>query len=139
VLPSVARPIMAVYDEATIALTELPANVELRLNRVQLRTETQINARVAPAESVAFAAPVAPIGLAVPIAASGPVAPTVPSVTFAGVYTLPDAPVARSVDAPSRWSTLGTPGVEIASAAKKTSVGVANAVSRAGVSLARRF
>jgi len=47
--------------------------------------------------------------------------------------------MAPSADAGSRWSALGTPGIEIASAAKKTSVGVANVFSRAGVSLARSF
>jgi hypothetical protein len=34
---------------------------------------------------------------------------------------------------------VATPGVEIASAAKKTSVGIASVFSRAGVSLARSF
>ena len=66
-------------------------------------------------------------------------APIAPSVPFAGVYPVPDAPVASSADAPIRWNALGTPGVEIASAARKTSVGVANVFSRAGVSLARSF
>ena len=36
VLPGVARPIMAVYDEAAIALAELPADVEIRSNTVGL-------------------------------------------------------------------------------------------------------
>ena len=39
-IPSVARPIMAVYDEATTALVDLPVDVELRLNRVRLQTDT---------------------------------------------------------------------------------------------------
>ena len=34
---------------------------------------------------------------------------------------------------------LATPGVEVALAAKKTSIGIANVFSRAGVSLARSF
>ena len=139
VLPSVARPIIAVYDEATTALTELPVDAELRFNRVRKQPDTPITAPAAPAaESVSFSAPVAPIGLAEPIAPIAPIAP-VPSVAFTGLYTVADAPVAPSADAGSRWSALGTPGVEIASAAKKTSVGVANVFSRAGVSLARSF
>jgi len=142
-LPTVARPIMTVYNEAAIALTELPADVELRLNTVRLQTDTRTTARVAPAvlaDSVAFSAAVAPIAPFAPIAPlAAPTAPVAPSVPFAGVYRVPDAPVASSADAPIRWSALSTPGVEIASAAKKTSVGVANVFSRAGVSLARSF
>ena len=148
-IPSVARPILVVYDEATTALMELPVDVELRLNGVRPQTDPPTTARIAPAapaESVAFSrpvassAPIAPIAPFAPIAPIAPVAsPVAPSVPFTGVYPVPDAPVASSVDAPIRWSALGTPGVEIASAAKKTSVGVANVFSRAGVSLARRF
>jgi beta-lactamase regulating signal transducer with metallopeptidase domain len=62
--------------------------------------------------------------------------PTVASVSFTGVYPAPSVP---SVVPSNRWSALGTPGVEIASAAKKTSIGIANTFSRAGVSLARSF
>ena len=40
---------------------------------------------------------------------------------------------------PIAGARLATPGVEIASAAKKTSVGIASVFSRAGVSLARSF
>jgi len=142
VLPNVARPMIAVYDEATTALTELPVDVELRLNGAGLQT-APTTARVERAESVAFSAPVAPLAPFAPIAPGAasiaPVAPTVHSVAFTGVYTVADAPVAPSADAGNRWSALGTPGIEIASAAKKTSVGVANVFSRAGVSLARSF
>jgi hypothetical protein len=34
---------------------------------------------------------------------------------------------------------MAAPGIEIASAARKTSIGIANVFSRAGVSLARSF
>ena len=56
-----------------------------------------------------------------PIASIAPNAPAAP-------------PALKSPIAPNRWS-----GVQIASAAKKTSIGVANVFSRAGVSLARSF
>jgi bla regulator protein blaR1 len=148
VLPSVARPNIAVDDEVTTALTELPADLEIRSKTVGLNADatphTAYDARSEPNES---AAPIAHDAAAASafsalVTSSAPVAPTAPiapSVAFAGVYPVPDAPVASSADAPIRWSALGTPGVEIASAAKKTSVGVANVFSRAGVSLARSF
>jgi hypothetical protein len=150
VLPSVARPIIAVYDEATTSLTELPVDVELRWNSARLQKAdaptTAPIAPTAPAESVAFSAPVAPLAPFAPIAPGAapsapitPPAPTVSSVAFAGVYPAANPPVASSADEGNRWIALSTPGVEIASAAKKTSIGVANAVSRAGVSLARSF
>ena len=162
VLPGIARPIMVVYDEAAIALAELPADVESRLNRgglsataprITYDARSEANAPVAPIAPVAPAAsaftatPFPPSREALrrtsrrdePIAPVAPIAPIAPSVAFTGVYPLPHAPVASSADAPIRWSALGTPGVEIASAAKKTSVGVANVFSRAGVSLARSF
>ncbi len=145
VLPSVARPIMAVYDEATIALGELPVSLESRSNTASLpanrTTDTTDDGRSEPN------VPVAPMrrdasamgAFPTPIGPTAPIAPAVaPSVTFAGVYPVPYAPVRSSADA-IRWSALGTPGVEIASAARKTSVGVANVFSRAGVSLARSF
>jgi hypothetical protein len=157
VLPSVARPIIAVYDEATTALSELPLDAELRMNKVRRQADTPTAARVAPAAlpeslvssaSAALVAPIAPIAPIAPVAPTAPVPPTapvapvartVPSVAFTGVYAVADPPVASSTDAGNRWSALGAPGVEIASAAKKTSVGVANVFSRAGVSLARSF
>ena len=148
VIPSVARPIMAVYDEATLALVELPVAAEIRSNTAGLSADTMTHttddgrsepnvptaliARDVPAAG-AFSAPVASI------APFAPVAPIVGSVPFAGLYPVPAAPVASSADVPVRWSALGTPGVEIAAAAKKTSLGVANVFSRAGVSLARSF
>jgi hypothetical protein len=148
VIPSVARPIMAVYDEATLALVELPVAAEIRSNTAGLSavttTHTTDDGRSEPnvptaliardvAAAGAFSAPVAPI------APFAPVAPIVVSVPFAGLYPVPTARVASSADASVRWSALGTPGVDIAAAAKKTSLGVANVFSRAGVSLARSF
>jgi beta-lactamase regulating signal transducer with metallopeptidase domain len=148
VIPSVARPIMAVYDEATLALAELPVAAEIQSNTGGLSADTTTHTTDAGrseanvptaliardvAAAGAFSAPVAPI------APFAPVAPIVRSVPFAGLYPVPTAPVASSADASVRWSALGTPGVEIAAAAKKTSLGVANVFSRAGVSLARSF
>jgi len=148
VIPSVARPITAVYDEATLALAELPVAAEIRSNTAGLSADTtthttddgrsEPNVPIAPiardvAAAGAFSAPVAPI------APFAPVAPIVRSVPFAGLYPVPTASVTSSADASVRWSALGTPGVEIAAAAKKTSLGVANVFSRAGVSLARSF
>jgi beta-lactamase regulating signal transducer with metallopeptidase domain len=65
----------------------------------------------------------APVTLTAPIAPIAPIAPVAPN----------------AASAPDRWRLLAQPGVEIATAAKKTGTGVANIVSRAGVSLARSF
>ena len=146
VLPSVTRPIMAVYDEATIALTELPPDVEIRSKPVVLNADATPHTTTYDVRSEPEV-PVAPIAhdaaaadaLSAPGAPAAPIARMASSVAFAGVYPIPDARVASSSNAPIRWSALGTPGVEIASAAKKTSVGVANVFSRAGVSFARSF
>jgi beta-lactamase regulating signal transducer with metallopeptidase domain len=154
VLPGVTRPIMAVYDNATLALTELPVDVEIRSNPVGFTEGTvtrtthdprsEPNVPVAPishdaAAVESFSAKVSTLAPTAPVALIASFAPIAPSVPFAALYPMPNAPVASSADAPIRWSALGTPGVEIASAAKKTSVGVANVFSRAGVSLARSF
>ena len=72
-----------------------------------------------------------------PAAAPVTSAPVAPSTAFAAVYSA-RAPVEPASDLKG-WSALGAPGVEIASAAKKTSVGVAGLFSRGGVSLARSF
>ncbi len=147
VIPSVARPIMAVYDEATTRPDGTACRAEIRSNTAGLsggllrRTQrtTDVPNRTFPHPLHRACAPVAPLAPVASIAPFAPAALSSPSVPFAGVYPVPDAPVASSADAPVRWSALGTPGVEIASAAKKTSVGVANVFSRAGVSLARSF
>lgn len=80
------------------------------------------------------------------VAPIAPVASSVSARAFPGAYSLPDLSItptaaiaAVAPSAPGRWRAVATPGVEIASAAKKTSVGIASVFSRAGVSLARRF
>ena len=57
--------------------------------------------------------------------------------TISGAYESPDAP--QTFDQPRVWRSAAIPGVEIANAARKTGVGIAGMVSRAGVSLARSF
>ena len=52
---------------------------------------------------------------------------------------MPDATVVPPISQRNQWQALATPGVEIASSAKKISIGVASVFSRAGVSLARKF
>jgi hypothetical protein len=52
---------------------------------------------------------------------------------------MPDAAVVAPASQRNQWQAFATPGVEIASSAKKISVGVASVFSRAGVSLARSF
>jgi beta-lactamase regulating signal transducer with metallopeptidase domain len=101
-------------------------------------------------------APVAPAALTAPIASVAPtarIAPDLSARVFAGAYPSPDtsnavgasiapiAPVAPDAPpvAPSSWRAMASPGIEIASVAKKTSIGIASVFSRAGVSLARSF
>jgi beta-lactamase regulating signal transducer with metallopeptidase domain len=57
---------------------------------------------------------------------------------FEGVYRSQDATSVAS-DQPLTWRAAAVPGIEIANAARKTSVGLAGVVSRASVALARRF
>jgi beta-lactamase regulating signal transducer with metallopeptidase domain len=106
------------------------------VQRVQTVSEVQGVQPVRPATApiAPDLAPIAP-DLA-PIAPTAPVAPPLSARIFIGAYS--DAPVAPlsplapiAPVAPDRW--------KMASAAKKTSVGIANAFSRAGVSLARSF
>jgi len=59
--------------------------------------------------------------------------------TFAGAYPLRDTAPSLAPSGSVPWKALAAPGLEIASAAKKTSIGVATAFSRAGVSIARSF
>ncbi len=56
---------------------------------------------------------------------------------FVGAYH--QNPAAVETDSSGGWRAAATPGVEIASAARKTSVGIAGAVTRASVSLAKSF
>lgn len=148
VLPQVARPTLVAQNQSgSFAAHAVPA------------------ARVAPARGPAVAPNAAgrdvpdgtvardsritrdasnvPDVLDVPGAPDGPgalpSAPIVSSVAFAGVYQVPGVHAARPLEPPNPWTALGAPGVEIASAARKTSVGIAGAVARAGVSLARSF
>jgi beta-lactamase regulating signal transducer with metallopeptidase domain len=104
-----------------------------RVQQVQMRSVQQVrpvqdaaaNVDNAPTEPEAASASIASI------ASSTPIAPIAASAPTAAIPRLP--PVALS-----RW-TFASPGIELASAAKKTSIGVANVFSRAGVSLARSF
>jgi beta-lactamase regulating signal transducer with metallopeptidase domain len=136
VLPRVPPPMIAVYNEATITLTEMPVLVRLKPDT------TSAASLIVPGDSRGLNAPGAPNtpnATNAPNAPSSPVAAIPSSVAFPGIYSAPGVPAASSADTPNRWSVLGTPGVELASAAKKTSIGIANVFSRAGVSLARSF
>jgi beta-lactamase regulating signal transducer with metallopeptidase domain len=82
---------------------------------------------------------VAPIAPAAPIAPTAPIARGLSARVFPGAYSVPQAPVNASTERSNQWRVIATPGVEIAASAKKTSVSLANAFSRAGVSLARSF
>jgi beta-lactamase regulating signal transducer with metallopeptidase domain len=57
--------------------------------------------------------------------------------SFPGAYRMEDA--ASSASDRTGWAAVASPGVAVADAARKTSVGLAGAFSRAGVALARRF
>jgi len=57
--------------------------------------------------------------------------------TIEGAYH--QNPAAVEPDSSSGWRAAATPGVEIAGVARKTSVGIAGAVTRASVSLAKGF
>ena len=144
VLPSVARPIIAAYDAGLVRSTPELGRLEQELARLNPDTTneetthdktTSADTMYVPTTSVAPIASTALTALTAPIALTAPVAP---SMTFAGVYPAPRASV-EPVSEPRGWSALGTPGVEIASAAKKTSLSMASLFSRAGVSLARSF
>jgi beta-lactamase regulating signal transducer with metallopeptidase domain len=90
--------------------------------------------RFAPAPDAAPMAPTAPM-------ASAPTAPLAADLSarvFPGAYTLHETPADASTER-SQWRVIATPGLEIASSAKKISTGVAGIFSRAGVSLARSF
>ncbi len=101
------------------------------------------SATLAPDAPAAPSAPIAPdsspVAPTAPIAPLAPIAPDLSARTFAGAYPMPDAAVVAPASQRNPWQVLATPGVEIAESAKKTSVSLANAFSRAGVSLARRF
>lgn len=85
------------------------------------------------------AAPVAPTPPVTPPSLVAPIAPGLSGRVYPGAYSLPDAPVDAPEQRSMHWRALAAPGVEIASSAKRISVGVAGVFSRAGVSLARSF
>ncbi len=58
--------------------------------------------------------------------------------SFAGAYPEQNTG-ASSPDSPSVWGAAATPGLAIADAARKTSLGLAGAFSRASVAMVRRF
>ncbi len=64
--------------------------------------------------------------------------PVLSTRSFEAAYSRPDARPPSS-DEPNVWRAAAAPGVEIANAARKTGVGIAGALSRASVSLARSF
>ncbi len=69
-------------------------------------------------------------------------APSAPSFltarSFEGAYERPFVPQATP-NSTNGWRAVATPGLAVAEAARKTGVGLAGAVSRASVALARRF
>lgn len=142
VLPNVARPVLVAFNQsATFPEAQAGANVPI--------ARSSAPDRDAPSAPSAPDAPAAPDDPGAPDALDTPDTPDaadatsapgfVESVAFAGVYQVPNVPAARPIEQPNPWSALGAPGVEIASAARKTSVGIAGVFSRAGVSLARSF
>jgi beta-lactamase regulating signal transducer with metallopeptidase domain len=137
-LPHVSAPMISVYNAT--ALRETPATVRLAQIAVRLKPDTTYDA--------------APFVPELEIATAAPDAPMLSARIFAGAYSLPNAPSApiapnapvfahelqiASADKPNPWRAVAAPGLEIAAAAKKTSLGIASVFSRAGVSLARSF
>ena len=138
VLPSVARPMIGVYDDGLVRLKQevrLKPGVGPKPQLVRLKPDTTYG------EAATYEGTISVDTMNVltaPLAPTAPIAPIAPSTTFAGVYSVPRTPV-EPVSEAKGWSALGTPGVEIAAAAKKTSLSMASLFSRAGVSLARSF
>ena len=94
-------------------------------------------APVAPAHPSHLLAPVAPTA---PIAPVHLIAPIRPHARLRARIQRRTRPSWRlPANATHGMARVATPGVEIASTAKKTSIGIANVFSRAGVSLARSF
>ena len=134
-LPHVGGPMLAVYG--ALAVVEPKPVVDDRAVRAAqpvARAVPDAPVADAPAAAVAAIAP-APIALVSPVI---PASPVLSARVFSGTYP-PDRPGVNREDQPGPWRAMAAPGVEIASAAKKTGVGVANAIGRAGVSLARSF
>jgi beta-lactamase regulating signal transducer with metallopeptidase domain len=89
-----------------------------------------------PARSDVASEPVVRDAAAAP--QSGGVSAEISGRRFEGAYPLRDTSRSAS-SSPAPWKALAAPGLEVASAAKKTSIGIATAFSRAGVSVARSF
>ena len=89
----------------------------------------------APNAPIAPIAPIAPLHLLHPLHLSHPF---VCAAYFQARTHCQSAPVDASAET-TQWRALATPGVEIASSARKISIGIASVFSRAGVSLARSF
>jgi hypothetical protein len=149
VFPQVSRPMMALYNA--------PATVRFSAAARAMKASAPVASAFAPDSHIASAdkpvapafapnlhiasadKPVAPSAPVAPDAPNAPIAPVLSARVFMGAYVLPLAPIETSGKQTNPWQAMATPGVEIASAAKKTSLGIANIFSRAGVSLARSF
>ena len=136
IVPHVPRPLLSFYGA--------PGGAPYA--DVAFHVPVASSASAAPSASIPSAALTAPITRITTIASVTPVAPvsspdarTLPGRTFGGAYPASQSPAAASVKEASPWRAMATPAVEIASAAKKTSVGLADAFGRAGVALARSF
>ena len=141
VLPSVARPVLIAQNQPSPPAPAHTANAPVALVSAPRAIPASVATVVipnapSPDAPDAANAPNAPNAL---ISVDAPSLGSLTSVAFAGVYQAPNAPATRPIDQSNPWSVLGAPSVEIASAAKKTSIGIAGAFSRAGVSLARSF
>jgi hypothetical protein len=125
-----AQHVREVQPAAPVRPTRLTQQVEQLQSVGSVELVQDVSAPVAPALSArTFDAAYVRHESVAPIAAFTADARMSPDVPVA-----PDTPIARD-----RWSTFAAPGIEIASVTKKTSIGVANVFSRAGVSLARSF
>jgi hypothetical protein len=146
VFPQVSRPAIAI-QRAPVTARLTPDTTDDHATDARAtdgRAPEALNAPsvlIAPDASNAPDAPVASaFALDAQIAsADKPVAFDLSAREFPGAYSLPGAPVNASTERSNPWQALATPGVEIASSARKISMGVAGVFTRAGVSLARSF
>lgn len=135
---TIALPHVATPPFARTAAPVLTPVVRVVSTPMAAQTSVRVDAAATPAvETASVEIPNAPVGPAVlqartfeaPVDAIAPAASLIASTPLAI-----DAAAARR-----NWRSIAAPGVEIAAAARKTSVGVANVFSRAQGSLARRF
>jgi hypothetical protein len=154
VLPHVGSPMLAVYD-APASIRPAPGTIDDRRIRAIAARSAPVAAYasasvsgfspVAPIALIASGAPIAPVAPGAPIAPIAPIAPVAPVApelsarAYSGAYSRPTLPDAAPAEQAGAWRTMAAPGIEIASAARKTGVGVATAITRVGVSLARSF